>query len=63
MVQNFSTIEIAVNQETLAWLQEQARYLTEAQSHEQPLTVPDVVVLMLERQRRAQTEHETHPLE
>jgi hypothetical protein len=61
-VQNFSTIEIAVNQETLAWLQKQAQFLTEAQNHEEPLTVPDVVVLMLERQRRAQTEHETHPL-
>jgi hypothetical protein len=60
---DFTRIEISVNQETLLWLQEEARHLTAAQEHQNPLTVADVVVLMIERQRRAQTEHETHPLE
>lgn len=62
-MRDFATIEISVNQETLAWLQDEARHLTEAQEHKEPLTVADVVVLMLERQRRAQTQHETNPLE
>ena len=60
---DFTRIEIAINQETLAWLQEEARHLTAAQEHQDALTVADVVVLMIERQRRAQTEHEQHPLE
>jgi hypothetical protein len=55
---DFTTLQIAVNQETLRWLQQQAQHLTAAQEHDQPLTVADVAVLMLERQRRAQTEHE-----
>jgi hypothetical protein len=63
MMQAFTTLTIAVNQETLAWLEDQARKLTEAQEHQQPLSVADAAVLMLERQRRAQTDHETNPLE